>query len=137
MLWLCSNYSSVYIISYKRCLTLSIMKISLLLFLSENVRFSRISAQEEKKEILPLLWFNLLIGIYCLKIANFSENLGTEKTTMSQLISPKSSSVTSPPHHQWSKVIYSYHFVTNGYLQKKIRGEQSPILEGLNFSICA
>ena len=73
------------------------MKISSLLFLSENVHFSRISAQEEKKEILPLLWFNLLIGIYSLKIANFSENLGTEKTTMSQLISPKSSSVTSPP----------------------------------------
>ena len=73
------------------------MKISSLLFLSENVHFSRISAQEEKKEILPLLWFNLLIGLYCLKIANFSENLGTEKTTMSQLISPKSSSVTSPP----------------------------------------
>ena len=73
------------------------MKISSLLFLSENVHFSRISAQEEKNEILPLLWFNLLIGIYCLKIANFSEDLGTEKTTMYQLISPKSSSVTSPP----------------------------------------
>ena len=36
------------------------MKISSLLFLSENVHFSKISAQEEKKEILPLLWRTFL-----------------------------------------------------------------------------
>ena len=42
------------------------------------------------------------------------------ETDISQLRSPKSSSLASPPdqHHQQSKVRDSYHFITHGYLKK-------------------
>ena len=58
---------------------------------------------------------SLLIWLYCHKTANFSENLGNQKTAIYQLKSPKLSTLTSSPPLQPPPAIKSHRLISLCY----------------------